>query len=245
MTAMVNRQPSLPANVEGYIRINTFIGGSTSVMLETLGPPTGTLQPNAELVAKYVGLAVLPPELAEMAREISAAVRQYRETNVIVHIDEQVQRLGKVLDSIDSLVGDPQLREDVRQAIANLRQTSEQAQRIAGDVEKFSGNLESLRSDAAETLGSARKTFTTADEEIRKLSREFTDRLGQATQLMKQVSSTLEKIERGDGTAGALLTDRRLYEGLVDTTRELQIAIRDLQRLIRQWEQEGVPMRLR
>jgi hypothetical protein len=62
---------------------------------------------------------------------------------------------------------------------------------------------------------------------------------------MKQVSSTLEKIERGDGTAGALLTDRRLYEGLVDTTRELQIAIRDLQRLIRQWEQEGVPMRLR
>ena len=134
MTAMVNRQPTLPANVEGYIRINTFIGGSTSVMLETLGAPEGTLQPNAELVAKYVGLAVLPPELSEMAREISAAVRQYRETNVIVHIDEQVTRLGKVLDSIDSLVGDPQLREDVRQSLSNLRQTSEQVQRIAGGI---------------------------------------------------------------------------------------------------------------
>lgn len=245
MTAMINRQPPLPANVEGAIRINTFIGGSTSVMLETDGPPTGTLQPNAELVARYVGLAVLPPELSEMAREISAAVRQYRETNVIVHIDEQVQRLGTVLDSIDALVGDPKLREDVKQAVASLRQTGEQAQRIAAEVERFAGRLDGLGDNAAETLAAARKTFTTADEELRSLSREFTQRLNQATQLMKQVSSTLERIERGDGTAGALVTDRRLYEGLVDSTRELQIALRDLQRLVRQWEQEGVPMRLR
>ena len=62
---------------------------------------------------------------------------------------------------------------------------------------------------------------------------------------MDQFQSIAEKVEKGQGTAGALVNDPKLYESLVDTSRELNLTIKDLQRLVQQWEQEGVTLKLK
>jgi len=42
-----------------------------------------------------------------------------------------------------------------------------------------------------------------------------------------------------------LVNDPRLYESLADTTRQLNATVSDLRRLLEQWEQEGVTMKLK
>jgi hypothetical protein len=41
------------------------------------------------------------------------------------------------------------------------------------------------------------------------------------------------------------MNDPRLYQSLVDTSRELNATVTDLRLLIEQWEQEGVPLKLK
>ena len=48
----------------------------------------------------------------------------------------------------------------------------------------------------------------------------------------------------GPALAGLLINDAKLYESLVATARELNLTITDLKRLVQQWEQEGVYIKL-
>ena len=42
-----------------------------------------------------------------------------------------------------------------------------------------------------------------------------------------------------------LVNDPKLYQSLVDNSRELNATILDLKRLVEQWEQEGVSFKLK
>jgi phospholipid/cholesterol/gamma-HCH transport system substrate-binding protein len=250
--ALVNRVPPLPGNLRGEILLQTFIGGSTSMVIETDGVPAGRLEPNTVVRARYIGLSVLPPEIAEVATEIRLAVRQFRESNVVLNINEQVTRLGKLIDTVEGVVGDEKLRTDLRETLANARRVSEQANAIAADVQKFAARLDQIGDDAQgavgdarAAIGDARKTIADTEQEVQAVGRQIADRMAQTARLLEQAQSLAEKIDRGDGTAGQLVNDRRLYEGLVETTRRLDATIQDLQRLVRQWEQEGLSLKLR
>ena len=59
------------------------------------------------------------------------------------------------------------------------------------------------------------------------------------------MQSILGKVDKGQGTAGQLVNDPRLYQSLVDTSRELNATVADLKRLIEQWEEEGVDLHLK
>jgi hypothetical protein len=52
------------------------------------------------------------------------------------------------------------------------------------------------------------------------------------------------KVEQGKGTAGMMVNDPRLYESMVDSAKQLNATLSDLNRLVQQWEQEGVTLRL-
>ena len=52
------------------------------------------------------------------------------------------------------------------------------------------------------------------------------------------------KIDQNQGTAGKFVNDPRLYEAMVDTAREMRATVSDLRRLVQQWEQEGVQLKL-
>ena len=55
----------------------------------------------------------------------------------------------------------------------------------------------------------------------------------------------LARLIDGQGTAGQMVNDPKLYQALVDSARELNLTITDLRRLVEQWEQEGVYLKLK
>src|SRR5262249_41637971 len=156
------------------------------------------------------------------------------------HLDEQIARAGKLIDSVESVTGDPKLRQDLTQSMDNIRAASEKADRIATNFEKFSVSLDRISANTEAAVSDVRTTITSTQEQIISLSKQTGDSLQRVSKLLDEFQSIAEKIDKGKGTAGAMVNDPRLYENLVETARQMNATVLDLKRLLEQWEQEGV-----
>jgi phospholipid/cholesterol/gamma-HCH transport system substrate-binding protein len=236
--AEVDRKPPLPANLEGEITIISALGGTSMMVLQLVGPEEkGRLEPGAQIHAHFVGLAMLPPEFAELARELRVTSAQFRESKIIDNVNEQVTRAGKLLESTNQLISDPKLREDIKATMSNIRQASETINRIGGKVDK-------LADEASTTMGDVRKAVNNTSANVDTIAKQTGDRLTQISKTLDHFQSIAAKIDNGQGTAGQLVNDPKLYQALVDSSRELNATITDLKRLVEQWEQEGLHFKL-
>ena len=234
----IDVKPPLPANLEGVIRSQVF-GGSGLLSLQlTDAEPKGTLEKNSTIHARFVGLDFIPPEFAQLAADLRQTSQQFRESNIVAHLDEQVQKAGKILDSVDKIVSDPKLRDDVKGAVSNIRAASENASRLTAKLEQTTDHVN-------QAVGDVRGTLAKTNNSIDVLTRQTNDRMEQLAKTLANLESITSKIDKGQGTAGALVNDPKLYQSLVDTARELNGTIADLKRLVEQWEQEGMSLKLK
>jgi phospholipid/cholesterol/gamma-HCH transport system substrate-binding protein len=63
------------------------------------------------------------------------------------------------------------------------------------------------------------------------------DEIGQA---VKQLRGALVKVNEGEGTAGRLLNDGRLYENLLESTNQLNVLLKDLKTLTEKARTKGL-----
>jgi phospholipid/cholesterol/gamma-HCH transport system substrate-binding protein len=235
----VDVTPPLPANLQGEIVMLSALGGTSTLTLQITGPSElGQLQSGATLGAHFAGLQFLPPEFADLARELKTTAQQFRESQVILHVDEQVAKAGKVLDSANQFISDPKLRENITTAAANIRSASETINRIGTKLDKLSDQ-------ATATMTDVRTTVNKGGENLDSISKQLNERLAQIGKTLDHFESVASKIDAGQGTAGQLVNDPKLYQSLVDSARELNLTISDFKRLVEQWEQEGVSFKLK
>lgn len=258
MDAMIDRDPPLPGDLVGVIKAQSLLGAGTSIVLEwidqTTGRPStqpfprvskvGTIQPHQKIPTTFVGLDLLPPEFTQLAHNLSLVSEQLRESHLIEHMDEAVSQARDMVKSLRTMVDNPKLRGDVQATMDNLRQATAKANHIADNMEKFSGQLQTISTDAQTTLQTANKSLTKTQAHIDDLSKQLGERLAQVSQILASFQSITMKIDAGKGTAGALINDPRLYDSLIVTTKELNMTLADMKRLVDQWEQEGIYFRL-
>jgi len=125
-------------------------------------------------------------------------------------------------------------------------------------LEELASNLVLLVKNVNEILGDS-----TNKENIRKTLASLTEASGQATLTLKefeefssagvemsaelsrmisQLRLVLEKINEGEGTAGRLINDGKLYENLLENTEQLQILLEDLVPVIEKLKEKGVTL---
>jgi phospholipid/cholesterol/gamma-HCH transport system substrate-binding protein len=60
------------------------------------------------------------------------------------------------------------------------------------------------------------------------------------SEVMKHIDGIVDKIDRGEGTAGKLLNDGRLYEQLLEDSRQLDLVLKDLKTFLEQSKEKGL-----
>ena len=234
-----------PDNVIGRIRTQ-LVGGGAILSLEVPAgqAPTGHLAAGAAVPTEFVGSDLLPREFSDLATELRLTTEQIRKSDLAVNLNktvltfrEQAEKAGKLIDSLDSAVNDPKMREDLKSALAGIRAATDTANRVAANVEKFTVNLNTVTENANTTL-------TKAQGHVDDVSKQLNDRMLQVAKLLEQFQSIAAKVDDGKGTAGKLINDAKLYESLVDTSRELNLTIKELNLLVKQWTDEGVYIKL-
>jgi hypothetical protein len=208
--------------------------------------------------AAVSGSDIVPDEVTALAEEMRIAIREMRDAGMLDNINRQVEQVGELARSMHELVGDEALRGDVRESVASMREAAGSAERIGKQLEEFTERLDSMQSDAAELLTEARdvtstvkRTAESADqailstqEDFDAMSRQILARLEQMNGVMTDVQAITSAISAGKGTAGKMVNDDRLYEGLVINMQLLEGLLGTTNRLLAQWEQEGVSLRL-
>jgi phospholipid/cholesterol/gamma-HCH transport system substrate-binding protein len=246
--AVLDRDPPLPGNVRAQIVSAGLLGGGSLISMDVGDQqPQGSLKGDTTIDAQYVGmqLDLLPPSLTQtagqigkMSEELRLTVKQLRESGAITDLDKainqisaQAQKVGTVFDSIQNVLGDKNTQQDLKSAISDLHST----------IAKLNSVADSLQTAST----AATDTIKGAHQDIDGLNSQIGDRLTQISGILTSMQSVLTKVDTGQGTAGQLVNDPRLYQSLVDTSRQLNETVTDLKRLVEQWEQEGVYLKLK
>jgi phospholipid/cholesterol/gamma-HCH transport system substrate-binding protein len=149
--------------------------------------------------------------------------------DLVKHLDEVLVSIRLQAEKVGNLIGDPKLREDLTTAMTNIRTVSERANVIAAKLDTLTANADTAVTGVKADMD--RLTVKLGDD---------LDKLGQAFRQFQEISA---KINNGKGTAGQLINDPKLYDELALTAKQLNKVAASLNRLMEQWEREGVSIK--
>jgi ABC-type transporter Mla subunit MlaD len=116
--------------------------------------------------------------------------------------------------------------------------------RSANDILGDKQNQENVKM-ALGNLSKASNQAAGAVEEFKKFFAEATYTSEELSKTVSQLRIILEKINSGEGTAGMLVNDGRLYENLLENTEQLKMLLEDLKAFVKESSDKGVPIKLK
>ncbi len=110
---------------------------------------------------------------------------------------------------------------------------------IIGDKQ----NKENIKKMLA-NLTDASERATEALEDFQKFTIAGTETGEELTKTVAELRLLIEKVNSGDGTAGMLVNDGRLYENLLENTEQLQVLIDDIRNFVAEYRANGIKVKL-
>ena len=158
-------------------------------------------------------------------------------------LDQLVDGIRAFINNANHIIGDPNNQKNFKATLANVSKTSDafpaavdQAVAMMKDAQK---TMEEFRKLAATGTDVVKNT----DGRIDQLTDSMVATSNEIGKSAVQLRLAVEKINGGQGSAGLLLNDGRLYEGLLEDTTTRH-RVEGLQGTARQGQREGYPLDL-
>lgn len=123
-------------------------------------------------------------------------------------VKSAIRKLGNVANQMEGFVADEKVKFD----------------RILTNVENITFNLKKSNEEITSIIGNSKKIT----EDI--LTSKYKDVISEAKDALKSFNDVLLKIKTGEGSIGLLLNDKKLYNELVNSNKDLQNLLQDLQK---------------
>lgn len=161
--------------------------------------------------------------------------------------EESQKKLNDLVDDIRTLVGnankiigDRDNQGNIKVTLANMAEATENVslamEKATDAMTKAEETLEEFKTLAAtgtETI----KGFDVKSEQLFAALVETSSEIGLA---VTQLRLAMLKVNEGQGTAGRLMTDGRLYEGLLESTEQLNRLLKDFKDLVETVSEKGL-----
>ena len=215
VTIQLTRDINIPQNSVAYI--SSSLVGSSFIVIER-GNSSELLQ-DEDTINTRLETGILGDVKAQLDPTISSV------RNIL-------DSLKKTLSGVNQLL-DTENRNNLKQTMANLNTASASLNTLlnseSGSLARTLQNTENFTAGLKESNQDIRSTLTNT----KKLSEQLAEVPLKATvdslqQLIGSLKNTLEAINSGEGTLGALVQDRGLYEQLQQTVLSAEILMDDL-----------------
>ena len=133
-----------------------------------------------------------------------------------------VEAVSNLTENVNNVIGDEENQANIKKTLGNIESAAAQLEDTLESVEQLSGQ--------------GIKSMQGLSDNIDRISEVLEATLSETRQVMA-------KIESGDGTAGKLVNDGRLYENLIESSQELKMLLEQLKQWADQIQQEGVKVK--
>ena len=159
------------------------------------------------------------------------------ETGPLAELKAAMKDIADITDSLLQVMGPadqtdvPVEQAGVRGAIIRLNHTLEEFHAFAAE--------------ARESVNTITETTETASGHVEDLANSLVSSADQLSRVLSTMQRIVAKIEAGEGTAGMMVNDPRLYRELLDTAQQTSLLMEDIRALVEQWQAEGIEMKLK
>lgn len=144
----------------------------------------------------------------------------------------------------------PEVQRKLEVLVDSITVLSNNANAIIGDnenqanIKKTICSIEAAFSQAETTMRSVQRFSDASMENVGDISEKMIRAAEQLEGVFSESRQILAKINRGDGTAGKMINDGRLYEDLLESSQELRSMLRQIEQLVAETREKGVRIKL-
>lgn len=160
--------------------------------------------------------------------------------DMVANLYTAVERIHNVAKHIETVLGDPANQSNLKLALANFRDASEEAKAAAAGFRQLSADARVPTTRAAEVLDNLNETITVTRGHIDRIGTELVTNTEKLSKIMDYGVKVGAQAAEGQGTIALLLRDPKFYEELLLTTQRLGDAANELKVLIVQWQRDGL-----
>jgi phospholipid/cholesterol/gamma-HCH transport system substrate-binding protein len=146
-------------------------------------------------------------------------------------LDDLITGISALVKNSNDVIGDAENKTNLKAALANLSEASKQA----GDA------IRQLQEAAV----AGKTMLQNADVRTAQLTTSIVTTSDKLGEVMTHLESVLEKIDNGEGTAGKLVNDGRLYEQMLEDSKQLNLVMLDLKSFVVESKGKGIPIKLK
>jgi ABC-type transporter Mla subunit MlaD len=150
-----------------------------------------------------------------------------------------VARIDAAAKHLNEVLGDPAVKSQLRETIANAHKMSEDGKVFTANLRASSEKVDEVVERVQTVAAKAETTVDRLDSEVTTLARDARGFLERATRLAETANEMAAAIQQGEGTLGRLLRDTKLYESMVLTFQRVAQAMEEFRLMVVDWRDKG------
>lgn len=217
------------------------IPGRTATAVESIFP--ATVATTLQQTASQIGAAAeaLTPVLRDLhgvmeSRDLGEVDRGAKEGNLAT----AAVRLDSTLKHFNDVLGDPAVKSNLKETIANFHTISNDGKAAAETLKGLSEDARGVAGDVKALVGKADATVEKLDDDLERVARSVLGNLDTLSRVLDGLASAATQIRNGEGTLGKLARDDRLFEAMVLTFQRLAEAGEEFKLLAQEWQKGKV-----
>lgn len=158
-------------------------------------------------------------------------------------------KFDRALEDLHEVLGDKSNQENFKKAMAGLADAAAKAteamdalKAFAVDGREKAGKTLTAASQAVEKFG---KLADNTDRRLDDISKKIITDAEQLSKVLETVNRIATKMDTGEGTVAKLVNDPKLYDNFLQASRQLSELAAELRVLVREWEKNGVRLKLK
>jgi phospholipid/cholesterol/gamma-HCH transport system substrate-binding protein len=155
-------------------------------------------------------------------------------------LSDLITDIRTFIGNANDIIGDSGNQQNIKATLANFTDASgglttaiEEAVQTMKDTRQAIEDFRTLASTGNETLKSV-------DAKAERIVVSLVNTSNELSKAISQTRLAMEKVNSGDGTAGRLINDGRLYENLFESTTQLNVLLKDFKDLIDKISSKGL-----
>jgi phospholipid/cholesterol/gamma-HCH transport system substrate-binding protein len=148
-----------------------------------------------------------------------------------------LNNLNVTLAGLAKIFGNVENQSNIKVSLANLAKAADKANKAMDAMKEFA---DETRKSFVKAAGSA----DTVGKRVDQLAIKLIEDAEKISTLLATINRIALKLEKGEGTAGKLISDPKLYNNLLEATSQTKIMLKEFSDLVKTWKESGIKIKM-